>query len=80
LSDIEPVWQSVKHHEMPERSHSQVRDLKRAVEEALARKADALLTAYSMGQSEDLPMESRTRAVIQKSALQKTDNLLRMTA
>jgi len=71
LSDIEPVWQSVKHHEMPERSHSEVRDLKRAVEEALARKADTLLK----NPGEDPPVKSRTL-----SALLKTDNLLRMTA
>jgi len=75
LSDIEPVWQTVKHHEMPERSHSEVRDLKWSVEEALTRKADALLKANSEDQSEDQPRKSRTL-----SALSKTDNLLRMTA
>lgn len=43
LSEIEPIWNSVKHHEMPVRSYAVVGDLKRAVEEALARKAQALL-------------------------------------
>jgi len=42
LSDIEPIWNALKHHEMPVRSHSQVRDLKAAVDEALTKKAQAL--------------------------------------
>jgi hypothetical protein len=42
LSDIEPVWHVVKHHEMPQRSQTDIRDQKRAVEQALARKAEAL--------------------------------------
>jgi len=45
LSKIEPIWNSVKHHEMPVRSHAQVKDLKRAVGTALANKAEALLAA-----------------------------------
>ena len=78
LSDIEPLWQSVKHHEMPERSHAEVRDLKRAVEEALARKADALQ------QSEPILAPS-LRAVTQtmrttKTRTTKNTNLLRMAA
>ncbi len=44
LSEIEPIWNSVKHHAMPVRSYTVAGDLKRAVEEALARKAQALLT------------------------------------
>ena len=44
LSEIEPIWNSVKHHEMPVRSYTVAGDVKRAVEEALARKAQALLT------------------------------------
>jgi putative transposase len=42
LSDIEPIWQAVKHLEMQQRSHTEVRALKQAVEQALARKAEAL--------------------------------------
>jgi hypothetical protein len=45
LSEIEPIWNAVKHHEMPVRSHQKVKDLKIAVEEALTRKAEALSTA-----------------------------------
>ena len=42
LSAIEPVWNDVKRHHLPTRSFAQVRDLKRAVEGALARKAHQL--------------------------------------
>lgn len=42
LSAIEPVWHAIKHHEMPKRSYAGVADLKRAVEAALACKAEAL--------------------------------------
>lgn len=73
LSDIEPVWQSVKHHEMPKRSFEAVRDLKRSVEEALARKADALR------QSEPILAPS-LRAITQTLRTTKTTNLLRMAA
>jgi len=45
LSDIEPIWNAVKHHEMPVRSHSKVQDLKAAVDMALTKKAEALLAA-----------------------------------
>jgi hypothetical protein len=45
LSDIEPIWRAVKHHEIPVRSHSQVKDLKAAVDAALTSKAEALLAA-----------------------------------
>jgi hypothetical protein len=45
LSDIEPIWNAVKHHEMPVRSHSQVKDLKAAVDVALTKKAESLLAA-----------------------------------
>jgi transposase len=47
LSKIEPIWQAVKHHEMTERSHTEVKELKRATEAALARKAATLLAARS---------------------------------
>lgn len=39
LSRIEPIWQDAKYREMPVRSHAHLGDLKRAVDEALARKA-----------------------------------------
>lgn len=42
LSDIEPIWQAVKHHEMQERSHTEIKAMKQAVEQALERKAEAL--------------------------------------
>jgi transposase len=45
LSKIEPIWQDVKYHEMRQRSHTEVQALKRATDEALARKAAALLAA-----------------------------------
>ncbi len=45
LSDIEPIWNAVKHHEMPVRSHSRVKDLKAAVDVALTKKAEALQAA-----------------------------------
>ena len=43
LSDIEPIWQAVKHHEMQERSQTEIKAMKQAVEQALARKAEALM-------------------------------------
>ena len=46
LSAIEPIWQSVKHHEMRKRSYTVLGTLKQAVEAALARKAAALLEAH----------------------------------
>ena len=45
LSDIEPVWQDVKHHEIPERSYCVLGALKRAVDAALLRKATRLRSA-----------------------------------
>jgi putative transposase len=42
LSDIEPIWQAVKHHEMQDRSQAEVKAMKQAVEQALAKKAEAL--------------------------------------
>ena len=42
LSRIEPDWNDVKHHGMPVRSFERVADLKWAVDEALARKAEQL--------------------------------------
>lgn len=45
LSEIEPIWHAVKHHEIPVRSHSQVKDLKAAVDTALTKKAADLRAA-----------------------------------
>jgi len=41
-SGIEPVWNDVKQHQIPIRSFAQVADLKHAVDDALARKAQLL--------------------------------------
>lgn len=46
LSKIEAIWQDVKHHEMTRRSYEELRALKRAVEEALAKKAADLLADH----------------------------------
>lgn len=46
LSAMEPVWNDVKQHNMPTRSFDRVVDLKRAVENALAQKAQQLRQAY----------------------------------
>ncbi len=59
LSQIEPIWQSVKHKEMPERSFSELFCLKRAVEQALAQKASRLASARS---------EMETRNFLRKAA------------
>jgi hypothetical protein len=45
LSRIEPDWNDVKHHGMPVRSFARVAELKRAVDEALTRKAEQLRQA-----------------------------------
>ena len=45
LSRIEPDWNDVKQHQLPVRSFERVVDLKRAVDEALARKAHQLRQA-----------------------------------
>lgn len=44
LSDIEPIWQAVKHHELARRSFDRLGDLLQAVQNALQRKADKLLS------------------------------------
>jgi hypothetical protein len=41
-SDIEPIWNDVKAHQLPIRSFERVVDLKAAVDQALARKAQQL--------------------------------------
>jgi hypothetical protein len=42
-SDIEPVWNDVKQHQLPTRSFERVADLKEAVDNALAHKAAQVL-------------------------------------
>jgi hypothetical protein len=46
LSDIEPVWQDVKHHELTKRSHDQLGALHREVCSALQKKAAKLHDAH----------------------------------
>ena len=46
LSKIEPIWNDVKHHYLTTRSYKEVGDLKRATEDALARKAVDLLAVH----------------------------------
>jgi hypothetical protein len=45
-SGIEPIWNDVKQHQIPVRSFAQVADLKAAVDDALARKAQHLQQAH----------------------------------
>lgn len=47
LSLIEPVWNTTKHHDLPQRSHAHVRDLKQAVDTGLQAKARALEQAHT---------------------------------
>lgn len=47
LSDIEPVWQAVKHHEMQTRSHHEIKAMKQAVEAVLRRKAETLKAKHT---------------------------------
>lgn len=52
LSDIEPVWQDVKHHQLTKRSHDRLGALHQEVRSALQKKADKLLATR---QSHQLP-------------------------
>jgi len=45
-SDMEPVWNDLKQHQIPIRSFEQVAALKQAVDDALARKAQQLQQAH----------------------------------
>lgn len=47
LSRIEPDWNDIKQHHLPVRSYKQVAELKRAVDEALVRKASQLQQAHA---------------------------------
>jgi len=42
-SGIEPIWNDIKHHQLPRRSFERIADLKYAVDDALAAKATDLL-------------------------------------
>ena len=42
LSEIEPIWQAVKHHEMQTRSYTEIKAMKQSVEQALTQKAKTL--------------------------------------
>lgn len=46
-SDIEPIWNDIKQHQLPIRSFERVADLKAAVDDALARKAQQLRPAHA---------------------------------
>ncbi len=46
-SGIEPVWNDVKQHHLPIRSFERVADLKHAVDDALAQKAQQLKQSYA---------------------------------
>lgn len=47
LSRIEPDWNDIKQHHLPVRSYEQVAELKRAVDDALVRKAHQLQQAHA---------------------------------
>jgi transposase len=47
LSEIEPIWLDVKHHDMQERSQTEVRALKEATDTALTKKAAELRAAHA---------------------------------
>jgi hypothetical protein len=46
-SGIEPIWNDLKQHQLPIRSFEQLADLKHAVDDALARKAQQLQQAHA---------------------------------
>ena len=61
LSQIEPIWNDVKHHYLTTRSYEEVVDLKRATEAALARKAAHLLEQHqsaSQAEAQETPPPS----------------------
>ena len=47
LSEIEPIWQAVKHHDMQQRSHSDIKAMKQAVEQALNNKVETLKARHA---------------------------------
>jgi len=46
LSAIEPIWHTVKHHEMPQRSYDQLGDMYGAVVDTLTLKSTTLWAAH----------------------------------
>jgi hypothetical protein len=48
LSDIEPIWNATKHHDLADRSHSVLGSLKRAVDAALTNRAARKTCANSL--------------------------------
>jgi hypothetical protein len=55
LSGIEPIWQGIKHHEMPERSFAHLADLKRTVDATLDKRTVALQEAARQKRHRLLP-------------------------
>ena len=53
LSEIEPIWRSVKGHGMPYRSQTVLGQMKQAVDEALAAKAQHLWQQQNTQQEHD---------------------------
>lgn len=47
MNRIEPVWKSVKHLDMEQRSHSTEAELKQAVHNALSKRADLLANSHT---------------------------------
>lgn len=47
LSEIEPIWQAIKHHDMQQRSHTDIKTMKQAIEQALNNKADRLKARHA---------------------------------
>jgi hypothetical protein len=47
LSEIEPIWNDVKHHQISRRSYQRVSELKQAVDQALTLKAERLMRQTS---------------------------------
>jgi hypothetical protein len=73
LSDIAPIWQALKHHQMQQRSQTAMKAMKQAVEQALARTADALRSSTA-----DALRSSTADAL--RSSKAETTNLLQAAA
>jgi len=72
LSAIEPIWQSIKHHDMAVRSFVSVRDLRDAVAETLVKKAHALLDAQRQKEQNKVQKSDAPKFI----SVGKTDKLL----
>lgn len=74
LSKIEPIWNDVKHHYLTTRSYEEVVDLKRATEEALARKAAHLLQQHQgASQAEAVQTLQPGVSAVELNALEATE-------